>query len=207
MTPARNASPRSPGGAAGPGTKSSATSRATHHCCERARRAGAPRTARAIARARHGPRHRGRGRAGVARPGHRHGGGSRARGGDPAKGTTPMNPAAARVAPFYAVEINRIANARERQGLTVIHMEVGQPSAGAPASAIAAGHRALTDCPQGYWESAALAERLEQHYLEAYGLGIGHERIVLTMGASAALVLAMSVLFSRGDRVAVPRPG
>ena len=34
-----------------------------------------------------------------------------------------------------------------------------------------------------------------------------HERIVLTMGASAALVLAMSALFSRGDRVAVPRPG
>jgi aspartate/methionine/tyrosine aminotransferase len=118
-----------------------------------------------------------------------------------------LNHAAARVTPFYAVEINRIANARERHGLPVIHMEVGQPSAGAPPSAIAAGHRALANCPQGYWESGALAERLEQHYLEAYGLGIGHERIVLTMGASAALVLAMSVLFSRGDRVAVPRPG
>ena len=75
-------------------------------------------------------------------------------------------------------------------------------------SAIAAGHRALAECPQGYWESGALAERLEHHYREAYGLdGAGHERIVLTMGASAALVLAMSVLFSRGDRVAVPRPG
>ena len=73
-----------------------------------------------------------------------------------------MNHAAARVAPFYAVEINRIANARERRGLPVIHMEVGQPSAGAPAAAIAAGHRALAECPQGYWESGALAERLEQ---------------------------------------------
>lgn len=118
-----------------------------------------------------------------------------------------MNHAASRVAPFYAVEINRIANARERQGLPVIHMEVGQPSAGAPASAIAAGHRALAECPQGYWESGALAERLERHYRDFYGLEIPHERIVLTMGASAALVLAMSVLFSRGDRVAVPRPG
>jgi aspartate/methionine/tyrosine aminotransferase len=118
-----------------------------------------------------------------------------------------MNLAAGRVAPFYAVEINRIANARERQGLPVIHMEVGQPSAGAPPSAIEAGHRALKECPQGYWESAALAERLERHYREFYGLEVPHERIVLTMGASAALVLAMSVLFSRGDRVAVPRPG
>ena len=50
-----------------------------------------------------------------------------------------MNLAAANVAPFYAVEINRLANERERQGLSVIHMEVGQPSAGAPKAAIAAG--------------------------------------------------------------------
>jgi aspartate/methionine/tyrosine aminotransferase len=118
-----------------------------------------------------------------------------------------MNPAAGRVAPFYAVEINRIANARERAGLPVIHMEVGQPSAGAPTAAIAAGHRALADCPQGYWESEALAERLERHYREAYGVEAPNRRIILTLGASAALVLAMSVLFGRGDRVALPRPG
>lgn len=118
-----------------------------------------------------------------------------------------MNRAAGRVAPFYAVEINRLANARERQGLPVIHMEVGQPSAGAPAAAIAAGHRALDECPQGYWESVALAERLERHYREAWGLEVPHGRIILTMGASGALVLAMSTLFSPGARVAMARPG
>jgi aspartate/methionine/tyrosine aminotransferase len=118
-----------------------------------------------------------------------------------------MNRAAARVAPFHAVEINRLAHARERAGLPVIHMEVGQPSAGAPAAAIAAGHRALADCPQGYWESGALAERIDAHYRQHYGLSPGASRIVLTMGASAALVLAMSVLFSSGARVALARPG
>ena len=118
-----------------------------------------------------------------------------------------MNVAADRVTPFYAVEINRLANARERAGLPVIHMEVGQPSAGAPAAAIAAGHRALAECPQGYWESGALAERIDAHYRAAYGVAPGASRIVLTMGASAALVLAMSVLFSPGARVVLPRPG
>jgi aspartate/methionine/tyrosine aminotransferase len=118
-----------------------------------------------------------------------------------------MNEAAARVAPFYAVEINRLAHARERQGLPVIHMEVGQPSAGAPAAAIEAGHRALAECPQGYWESAALAERIARHYRDWYGVAPGSHRVILTLGASAALVLAMIVLFSRGARVAVPRPG
>ena len=109
--------------------------------------------------------------------------------------------------PFYAVEINRLANARERAGLPVIHMEVGQPSAGAPAAAIAAGHRALAECPQGYWESGALVERIDEHYRAAYGAAPGASRIVLTMGASAALVLSMSVLFSPGARVVLPRPG
>jgi aspartate/methionine/tyrosine aminotransferase len=118
-----------------------------------------------------------------------------------------MNRAAELVAPFYAMEINRIANDRERQGLPVIHMEVGQPSEGAPRAAIAAGERALKESPQGYWESGALAERIAVHYGRSYGLEIDPARILLTMGASAALVLAMCVLFERGARVALARPG
>jgi aspartate/methionine/tyrosine aminotransferase len=118
-----------------------------------------------------------------------------------------LNRALGLVAPFYAVEINRLANERERRGLPVIHMEVGQPSAGAPPAAIAAGERALRDCPQGYWESGALAERIAALYGERHGLAIEPSRIVLTMGASAALVLAMSVLFPQGARVAMARPG
>jgi aspartate/methionine/tyrosine aminotransferase len=118
-----------------------------------------------------------------------------------------LNLGADQVTPFYAVEINRIANERERRGLPVIHMEVGQPSLGAPAAAIAAGERALRECPQGYWESSALAERIAVHYRDGYGLEIDPARILLTMGASAALVLAMSVLFARGARVALGRPG
>jgi aspartate/methionine/tyrosine aminotransferase len=118
-----------------------------------------------------------------------------------------VNERAARVAPFYAVEINRLANERERRGLPVIHMEVGQPSAGAPAAAIAAGQRALAGSPQGYWESGALAERIAVHYRDRYGLTVRSSQVLLTMGASAALVLAIAVLFPHGARVALPRPG
>ncbi len=118
-----------------------------------------------------------------------------------------MNAAAGAVAPFYAVEINRMANARERRGLPVIHMEVGQPSAGAPAAAIAAGQRALATAVHGYWESRALAERIARLYQERDGLLIDPARIVLTMGASGAIVLALNVLFPQGARVAMARPG
>ena len=118
-----------------------------------------------------------------------------------------MNAAAPRVAPFYAVELNRIANERERRGLPVIHMEVGQPSAGAPRAAVETGQRALATLPQGYWESGALAERIARHYAERHGLAVDPSRVVLTMGASAAIVLALSALFPRDARIAVPRPG
>jgi aspartate/methionine/tyrosine aminotransferase len=118
-----------------------------------------------------------------------------------------MNGASARVEPFYAVEINRLANERSRLGLPVIHMEVGQPSAGAPRAAIEAGHRALAGAHQGYWESSALKDRIAALYAERYRLGPQSSQVILTMGASAALVLALAMLFERGSRVALARPG
>jgi aspartate/methionine/tyrosine aminotransferase len=118
-----------------------------------------------------------------------------------------MNSNGARVEPFYAVEINRLANERARRGLPVIHMEVGQPSAGAPRAAIAAGQRALAGAEQGYWESSALKERIAALYGERYRLRPQPSQVILTMGASGALVLALAVLFERGSRVALSRPG
>ena len=118
-----------------------------------------------------------------------------------------MNAAAAGVEPFYAVEINRQANERARRGLPVIHMEVGQPSAGAPRAAIEAGHHALASAYQGYWESGALKERIAALYGERYGLAPAASQVILSMGASAALVMALALLFERGSRVALARPG
>jgi aspartate/methionine/tyrosine aminotransferase len=86
-------------------------------------------------------------------------------------------------------------------------MEVGQPSAGAPRAAIEAGQRALAGVEQGYWESGALKERIATLYRERYGLERAAAQVILSMGASGALVLALAVLFEHGARVALPRPG
>jgi aspartate/methionine/tyrosine aminotransferase len=112
-----------------------------------------------------------------------------------------------RVEPFHAVEINRLAHARARAGLDVIHMEVGEPSAGAPAPALAAAERALRGGRLGYWYSDALRERIARHYGDWYGVRLAPERIILTPGASGALLLAFAVLFRAGERVALGRPG
>ncbi|NIJ37699.1 aspartate/methionine/tyrosine aminotransferase [Sphingopyxis panaciterrae] len=92
-------------------------------------------------------------------------------------------------------------------GRSVIHMEFGQPSTGAPSAAIAKAHEVLDSEAMGYWESAPLKERIARHYLEKYGVAIVPEQVILTCGASPALVLALSSLFEPGERVAFARPG
>lgn len=113
----------------------------------------------------------------------------------------------AEVEPFHAIALSRIAHDLKAQGQNIIHMEFGQPSTGAPAAAIAAAHRVLDADPMGYWESTGLKERIAQAYDEDYGLVIDPEQVILTCGASPALVMALSCLFTPGARVALARPG
>ncbi len=113
----------------------------------------------------------------------------------------------AQVEPFHAIAISRIAHAMKAAGGDVIHMEFGQPSTGAPAAAIAAAHEILDVDPMGYWESTPLMDRIARHYAEAYGVRVARDQVVLTCGASPALVMALTCLFVPGARVAIARPG
>lgn len=109
--------------------------------------------------------------------------------------------------PFRAMFVSRKAHQLVVEGRSVIHMEYGQPSTGAPAAAIAAAHHVLDTDGMGYWESAPLKERIALHYDERYGVTIDPEQVILTCGASPAFVLALNSLFAPGDRVAFARPG
>lgn len=111
------------------------------------------------------------------------------------------------VDPFNALTISRLAHALKAEGRSVIHMEFGQPSTGAPRAAIARAHQVLDSDPMGYWESPALKARLARHYLDTYGVHVEPEQFIFTCGASPALTLALSCCFSPGDRIALARPG
>jgi aspartate/methionine/tyrosine aminotransferase len=113
----------------------------------------------------------------------------------------------AQLEPFHAIAISRLAHALQAEGRSIIHMEFGQPSTGAPAAAIARAHAVLDADGMGYWDSVLLKARLARHYREAYGLDISADRFILTCGASPALVLALSSGFSLGGRIAFARPG
>jgi aspartate/methionine/tyrosine aminotransferase len=111
------------------------------------------------------------------------------------------------VEPFHAIAISRLAHDLKAEGRSIIHMEFGQPSTGAPQAAIARAHQVLDTDGMGYWESTALKARLVRHYRDSYTVEVTPEQFILTCGASPALVLALSTSFSPGDRVALARPG
>ena len=101
--------------------------------------------------------------------------------------------------PFHAIAISSLAHQLESQGRSVIHLEFGQPSTPAPKAAIERAHHVLDTDPMGYWESEALRQRIAAHYDQHYRVTVAPERIILTCGASAALVLAISSRFGPGQ--------
>jgi aspartate/methionine/tyrosine aminotransferase len=114
------------------------------------------------------------------------------------------------VPPFMVMDVMAAAARLEAQGRTIVHMEVGQPAAGAPATAIAAVRAALDTGPHGYTATlgiASLRQRIAQAYAQWHGSELDPDRVVVTTGSSAAFMLAFLALFEAGDRVAVAVPG
>src|SRR4051794_28583498 len=113
------------------------------------------------------------------------------------------------VPPFMVMDVMAAAARIEAAGGRVIHMEVGQPAAPAPACAIAAARAALAG-PLRYTESLgipSLRARIARHYQERHGVVVDPARIIVTTGSSAAFTLAFLTLFEPGDRVAIAVPG
>jgi aspartate/methionine/tyrosine aminotransferase len=113
------------------------------------------------------------------------------------------------VAPFMVMDVMAAAARIEAAGGHVIHMEVGQPAANAPQTAIAAARNALSG-RIGYTEALgipSLRTRIARHYHESYDLDLDPERVIVTTGSSAGFVLAFLALFEPSARVAIANPG
>jgi aspartate/methionine/tyrosine aminotransferase len=114
------------------------------------------------------------------------------------------------VPPFMVMDVVAAAARLEAEGRRIIHMEVGQPAAGAPPSAIAAARAALSKSALGYTETLGmepLRRRIARAYGDWYGLDIDPERVVVTTGSSAGFMLAFLAAFEAGNRIAAALPG
>ena len=122
---------------------------------------------------------------------------------------------ASQVPPFKVMEVMIAAHARECAGLPVLHMEVGQPSDGAPAHVCEASKRALDACAAGrttlgYTISDGidpLRAAIARDYETQYGVAVDPADVMVTTGSSAAFVLGFTAAFDHGDRVAIATPG
>jgi aspartate/methionine/tyrosine aminotransferase len=114
------------------------------------------------------------------------------------------------VPPFIVMDVMAAAAIIEAQGGRIVHMEVGQPAAPAPATAIKAAKAALEHGRIGYTEALgipSLRAAIARHYTQSYGLALDPARVVVTTGSSGAFILAFLALFEAGDRVAIANPG
>ena len=114
------------------------------------------------------------------------------------------------VASFIVMDVMRAAAELERQGRSIIHMEVGQPGTPAPETARAAVRAALDSETLGYTAALgidALRARIAASYRERYAITVDESRIVVCSGSSAAFLLAFLAVFDAGARVALPSPG
>lgn len=113
------------------------------------------------------------------------------------------------VAPFRVMHLLEMAQAREAAGHDVIHLEVGEPDFATPEPILAAGQQALTHGKTRYTPAAglpALREAIAGHYAEHFNAEVTPARILITPGASGALLLASQLLVESGDRVLMADP-
>ncbi len=108
------------------------------------------------------------------------------------------------------MEVMAAAQRREQAGKRVLHLEVGQPSTGAPAAAVRRAHEMLEGSPLGYTPSRGipeLAPAIARHLHSMYEVEVDDTRIAITQGASGAMTLALLAAFEPGARIGVPEPG
>jgi (5-formylfuran-3-yl)methyl phosphate transaminase len=113
------------------------------------------------------------------------------------------------IEPFLAVEVFERAQALERAGADVVHMEFGEPDFDTPPVIVEAVEKAIKDGRTHYVASLGLLplrEAIAEHYAATYGVTISPEQILVTPGTSPAMLLLFGHLLDPGDEVVLSDP-
>ncbi len=116
----------------------------------------------------------------------------------------------AAIHPFHVMALLARAREMERGGRDIVHMEIGEPDLGTPEPVVAAGVAALARGDLHYTPALglpALREAIAGHYERRYRVAVAPTRIVVTPGASGALLLALGLLIDPESRVLLADPG
>jgi aspartate/methionine/tyrosine aminotransferase len=117
---------------------------------------------------------------------------------------------AAEIEPFEVMDVLARAQALERAGRRVVHMEIGEPDFTAPALVVEAGVRALREGRTAYTATLglnSLREAIASHYQQKFSVKVDPGRIAITSGASGGLLCVSALYVDAGDEILVPDPG
>ncbi|MBP6653848.1 MAG: pyridoxal phosphate-dependent aminotransferase [Propionivibrio sp.] len=116
----------------------------------------------------------------------------------------------ANIAPFHVMELLARAKTLESEGRDIIHMEIGEPDFPTPAPVVAAAQASIASGKTLYTPALGLPElrqAIADFYMQRYGVTVPASRIVVTAGASGALLLAMACLCEPGSEWLLTDPG
>ncbi len=114
------------------------------------------------------------------------------------------------IEPFRVVEVLTRAKALEAQGRDIVHLEVGEPDFGTAAPVVEAVKAALDQNRTFYTQATGIPElraAIAQWYAQQHGIGVSAQRIIVTPGASGALLLAVGLLLDAGQGLLMSDPG
>jgi (5-formylfuran-3-yl)methyl phosphate transaminase len=110
---------------------------------------------------------------------------------------------------FIAMDVLERAHEMERQGIHVIHLEVGEPDFDTPRCIKEAACKALDNGHTHYTHSLGmleLREAISKHYYSTYGTSVDPDQIVVSSGTSPAMFVMFSALLEKGDQVIISDP-
>jgi aspartate/methionine/tyrosine aminotransferase len=114
------------------------------------------------------------------------------------------------IQPFRVMELLSRARQLEAEGRDIVHMEIGEPDFPSPEPVIRAVKNAIAEGDVHYTPATgmlALREAIAGFYLQRYGVLVEPDRIVVTPGASGALLLVLGSILNPGQTVLMADPG
>ncbi len=120
------------------------------------------------------------------------------------------NPQVEQITPFIVMDVLEKANEMQKQGISIIHMEVGEPDFNIPECVAQAAKAAYDNNQTHYTHSLGhpdLRKAIADFYQKEYGVRVDPECIIVTSGSSPAILLTLMLLCEAESEVIMSNPG
>lgn len=121
-----------------------------------------------------------------------------------------INPTVSKMTSFIVMDVLEKAVEMQKQGIDIIHMEVGEPDFDPSECVLKAARQAYSENRTHYTHSLGdleLREEISKFYKREYNVEVDPDQIVVTSGSSPAILMALMVLCEAGSEVILSNPG